>query len=179
MTRVALDLNTIDGYRTFLKVKALPTYRFVGRDAYVPDEYASLLGTAGAADPLAYKPHPGLFDYQRDISRLAIRKRKFAVFMEPGRGKTLIDFEFAHAALAATGRRVLIVSPLMVVRQMIEEHRTFYPGRGAPPITSAPRAWRNGSAGKGRASRSRTTSRSARAYRKGTSPPSSSPNRPC
>jgi len=137
--RLALDLNTLDGYRTFLRVKRLPVYRFVGREAWFPDEYAGRVG-AGAAAPAdtGYRPHPRLFDYQRDVSRIAIAKRKFAVFMEPGRGKTLIDFEFAHHALDATRGRVLLVAPLMVVRQMIDEHRLFYPDLPPPEHLRAP-----------------------------------------
>lgn len=130
---VPLDLNSVEGYRTFLRVKALPVHRFVGRIAYVPAEYAPLVGTGAAApQPVAHEPHPGLFDYQRGVSRLAIRKRKFAVFMECGRGKTLIDFEFARAALNATGGRVLLVAPLMVAAQMCAEYRRFYGDGGAP-----------------------------------------------
>lgn len=149
--RIALDLNSIDGYRTFLKVKALPVYRFVGRDAVVPDEYAPLVGRqlTVRADGNACPAHPGLFDYQRAVSRIAIRKRKYAVFMECGRGKTLIDFEFARAALCATGGRVLIVAPLMVVRQMIEEFMRFYPGDPAPVQLRADglAAWLTGAGG--------------------------------
>lgn len=132
--RIQLDLNTIDGYRTFLKVKSLPVYRFVGREAVFPDEYAGRVCGINPQhiDSAAYTPTHGLFDYQRDIAAIAIRKRKYAVFMEPGMGKTLIDFEFAHHATEATGKRTLIVAPLMVVRQMIEEHIRFYPSLVAP-----------------------------------------------
>lgn len=130
---VWIDTNTVQGYRTFLKVKSLPVFSFTGQMAWFPDEYASLIGT-GEAPRLntVYRPHLKLFDYQRDIARLAIRKRKFAVFMEPGKGKTLIDFEFAHHALAETGKRILLVCPPMVVRQMVNEHRVFYPEMDVP-----------------------------------------------
>lgn len=126
---IAIDLHnkSISDYRKFMQIKRLPRYRIVGHTAYVPDEYAGMLGvTVKRKDWLPYEPSPFLFDYQRDISKLAIRKRKFAVFMEPGRGKTLIDFEFAHHAVADTGKRILIVCPLMVVDQMMEEHERFY-----------------------------------------------------
>lgn len=133
---VAIDLKPGDmaSYRLFMQVKRLPRYRIVGRTAYVPDEYADRLGLdAKRTEGAKYSPSSFLFDYQRDISRLAIRKRKFAVFMEPGRGKTLIDYEYAHHALTTTGKRVLIVCPLMVTQQMLDEHDLFY-GAAAPPI---------------------------------------------
>lgn len=88
--RLTLDLNTIDGYRTFLRVKSLPVYRFTGREAWFPDEYAGAVGLIAAdSRAAAYSPLPGLFDYQRDIAALAVRKRKFAVFADCGLGKTL------------------------------------------------------------------------------------------
>lgn len=135
--RIPLDLNSIDGYRTFLRIQNLPVRRFVGREAIIPDEYASLMGLQPAKRPDGnlYVPRPGLFDYQRDIARLALRKRKFAVFAECGLGKTLIMLEWVrHVAeeirYTHDGRakrdKVLIVAPLMVVRQTVSEAGRFY-----------------------------------------------------
>lgn len=31
--KLTLDLDTIEGYRTFLKVKSLPVHKFTGREA--------------------------------------------------------------------------------------------------------------------------------------------------
>lgn len=128
-----LDPSSLDSYRLFLKVKALPVYEIRGRTAFVPDEYAHRLGI-GVSDLIAihYSPLPGLFDYQRDISAMAIHKRKFAVFAEPGLGKTLIQLEFARHAQQILGltRRVLIVCPLTVVRQTIAETKRFYGDKG-------------------------------------------------
>ncbi len=128
--KLILNLNRLEDYQTFLAVKRLPIYRIAGRVVEFPDEYADRLGLAAtrASDLAVYSPIPGLFDYQRDIARLAIRKRKFAVFAEPGLGKTLIMLEWCRHALTAlpVDRCVLIVSPLMVVRQTIAECRRFY-----------------------------------------------------
>ncbi len=125
--KIILSEDRIEDYHLFLKIKGLPRYSILGHEVEFPDEYASVLGfdrvTYQSGD---YVPTPGMFDYQRDISRLAIRKRKFAVFMDPGWGKTFIDFAFAQHALEATGKRVLFVAPLMVIRQMIAEARRFY-----------------------------------------------------
>jgi superfamily II DNA or RNA helicase len=135
---INLDLNSVESYQLFLKIKSLPTYRFVGRTAEVPDEYAARLGmdVERAADR-EYRPIAGLFDYQRDIARIAIEKRKYAVFADCGLGKTLIMLEFAkHASKALFGRkRVLIISPLMVIPQTIEALKSFYPGDNELTIT--------------------------------------------
>ncbi len=119
----------IEDYRRFLAIKDLPKYRILGDVATFPDEYAgTVMGDIIAkAHPEPYEPVSGLFDYQRDISELAIQKRKFAVFADCGLGKTLIMLEFArHAMEHAKGRNVLIVSPLMVIPQTIGEAARFY-----------------------------------------------------
>lgn len=129
--RIQLDLTSVADYRRFLAVKRLPSYRFVGRTAEFPDEYADRLDIpAAVAESEPYVPILGLFDYQRDITALAIRKRKFAAFVDMGLGKTLVMLEFArHAARQIPdGRSVLIVSPLMVVDQTLAEAHAFYGG---------------------------------------------------
>lgn len=135
-----LDLSDPESYRLFLKVKSLPVYRVQGRTVWVPDEYAHLIdGARHAAPECGYEPAPYLFDYQRDIAALAIRKRKFAVFAQPGLGKTGILLEFARHALAALrGRRVLVVSPPMVIAQTVAEAERFY--GGSLPLERVPAA---------------------------------------
>lgn len=125
--RIRFDTSSAESYRTFLQVRQCPIYAFRGRDAIVPDEYADRLGIAvEAGTATGYKPAGGLYDYQRAIAETAIRKRKYAIFADCGLGKTLMLLEFAKHAANATGKRVLIVSPLMVCRQTIEESARFY-----------------------------------------------------
>jgi hypothetical protein len=81
---VLLDTSSPKDYLTFLRVKVLPRVRFQGRVALVPREYAATLGLATREDDADFTPSPWLFDYQRDIARLAIRKRRFAVFADCG-----------------------------------------------------------------------------------------------
>jgi superfamily II DNA or RNA helicase len=126
---ITLDLTRTEDYRRFLAIKSLPQYRFTGRTATFPDEYAARLGLAAeAVDAGQYEPILGLFDYQLDITKIAIRKQKFAVFADCGLGKTLILLEFArHAAsMLPADRSVLIVSPLMVVEQTMAEAQAWY-----------------------------------------------------
>lgn len=129
---VPLNLGRISDYRKFLAIKSLPAYEFRGRTAWFPDEYASLIVGEKATKPanVEYEPIDGLFDYQRDIARLAIRRRKFAAFVDCGLGKTLVGLEFARHAQSelAPRRKVLIVTPLMVVDQTLREAERFYGG---------------------------------------------------
>jgi hypothetical protein len=119
--------NTVDSYRTFLRIKELPRYEIHGRIAVVPDEYAATLGITMPADEVVqYKPMAGLFDYQEAIIRMALTKRKFAIFADCGLGKTLMELEFARHVLASQRRNVLMVAPLMVVTQTMQECQRFY-----------------------------------------------------
>ncbi len=138
--KIELDYNRPADYDLFLKIKSLPVYSFTGRTAEFPDEYANRIGVKPARKlVLKYEPIAGLFDYQRDISRLAIRKEKFAAFVKPGYGKTLIGAEFCRHAISQIRKRecVLWVSPSMVVKQTVQEIERFYGKDAAPQIVKA------------------------------------------
>jgi len=130
--KIEFDKADPASYAAFLRVKRLPTYRVVGRVAEFPDEYAALMDVHSPDETSAveHRPWPGLFDYQESIAAMAIRKRKFAVFADPGLGKTFIASEFARAAVdhLPADRSVLTVAPLMVVRQTVAEIERFYGG---------------------------------------------------
>jgi hypothetical protein len=124
--QIAFNCASAESYRRFLQVRQCPIYRFRGSVADVPDEYASLIGAEPVEYRVDYQPHPQAFDYQRDISKLAAAKRKYAIFADCGLGKTIMILEFAKTCHASTGRKVLIVCPLMVVRQTCEEAARWY-----------------------------------------------------
>lgn len=129
--KITLDPDSLDDYRMFLKIKSLPKYRITGRIAEFPDEYANRLGAidlSARGHGRDYAPSPFLFDYQAGVSSLAIAKEKYAAFVECGLGKTLILLEYARhvASMLPEGQCVLIVSPLMVIRQTINEAKRFY-----------------------------------------------------
>lgn len=127
--RLNIDTQTIDGYQKFLAVKKLPQYRFCGRTAEFPDEYASRLGLAPEVEiSRKFQPSPWAYDYQRDIAKLAVEKRKFSIFADCGLGKTGMFLEYAKHVRGVLPRRksVLIVSPLMVVPQTLEWASEFY-----------------------------------------------------
>lgn len=127
---LTLDPKRPADYAMFLRIKALPVYRIRGREAWFPDDYASRLGLTAAADAdVSYRPSEFCFDYQRAIAALALRKRKFAVFADCGLGKTIIYFEWLRTLrpmLRAQKRGALLLSPLMVIEQTMEEAARWY-----------------------------------------------------
>jgi len=129
---VYLNPESIEDYRKFCEIKRLPAYSICGRIATVPDQYATSIGLKTRKKKTsAIEHHDWFFDYQRDITEMAIRKRKFAIFAECGLGKTLMILAWANHVFDQIGkrRRVLILTPPMVVRQMIVEAARFFPGR--------------------------------------------------
>lgn len=65
--------------------------------------------------------HPLLFDWQREVVRWALAMGRGALFEERGLGKTLQQVEWARHVTAHTGGRVIIVCPLAVAHQTVEE----------------------------------------------------------
>lgn len=126
--RVELDTNSLDSYRQFLQIKRLPAWNIRGSVATFPDEYADRLGMAATVAGNAYQPEPFLFDYQADITAKAIERRKFAVFADCGLGKSLILLSYARYVQErlGAGRRVLILTPPLVVGQLIGEAQKFW-----------------------------------------------------
>lgn len=127
--RIELNTSSADSYAMFLRIKSLPAYRFSGRSAFVPDQYAAALGVTPVADSVnTYVPNHNLYDFQRDITRMAIERGRYAVFADCGLGKTLIELDFARhvSKLLGKSKCVLLVTPLMVVPQLLEEADRFY-----------------------------------------------------
>lgn len=97
-----------------------------GRLATFPDEYADRLGLTATVHRTDYEPEPFLFDYQRDITRMAVERQRFAVFADCGLGKTHILLSYARHVVENEGQRVLILTPPLVVRQMAAEAENWW-----------------------------------------------------
>jgi len=65
--------------------------------------------------------HPILFDFQRDITRWALRRGRAAVFAGTGLGKTMMQLEYARHVSGYTGAPVLVLAPLAVSHQTVRE----------------------------------------------------------
>ena len=71
------------------------------------------------------KFNPCLFEYQKDITQIALKKGNYAVFADCGLGKTLIEIEWAFQVNEYTNKPVLIFAPLEVCAQTIDECKKF------------------------------------------------------
>jgi len=61
------------------------------------------------------------FDFQSHIIEKAVRKGRIGVFADTGLGKTLIELSIAENIIRKTNKRVLILTPLAVAFQFLEE----------------------------------------------------------
>lgn len=66
-----------------------------------------------------------LFDFQHAIVTWAVRRGRAAIFADTGLGKTLMQLSWAQEVQRHTGGRVLILAPLAVSEQTIEQGSTF------------------------------------------------------
>jgi hypothetical protein len=75
-----------------------------------------------------HQPGPmneNLFDFQDAIVGWAVRRGRAAIFADTGLGKTLMQLSWAHEVAQHTGGRVLVLAPLAVSDQTIEQGAQF------------------------------------------------------
>jgi len=82
-----------------------------------------------------------LFPFQKYIVKKALYKGKYAIFADCGLGKTIQQLEWAYRVNLHTGRPVLILAPLAVSGQTIQEGKKFgidvsHYGSGSIQITN-------------------------------------------
>ena len=63
----------------------------------------------------------GMFEYQKDIVQIALKKGKYAVFADCGLGKSFIELEWARVVNEYTKKPVLLLMPLEVCHQTLNE----------------------------------------------------------
>lgn len=93
------------------------------------DEYTNFLANKAFEDIAAgFDCEPraaGMFPFQRDITRWALRRGRAAIFADTGLGKTLMQTAWADEVARHTDGRVLIFAPLCVAHQTVEEAAKF------------------------------------------------------
>lgn len=99
------------------RAKKIDTYAdFIAAKAHV----ATPVGIeANITFPSAMKP------FQVDLTRWALRRGRAAIFAGTGLGKTLMQLTWADAVQKATGRNVLVLTPLAVAQQTVAEAVKF------------------------------------------------------
>jgi len=92
-------------------------------------DYAEFLATKRRAEvATGHKPgelNEHLFDFQHAIVAWAVRRGRAAIFADTGLGKTLMQLSWADEVARHTGKPVLILAPLAVSDQTIDQGRTF------------------------------------------------------
>jgi DNA modification methylase len=106
--------------------KALPRGKVPRKDPY----QAFLATKAVAASPAGFRVeldtiNPKLFAHQRAVVAWALGMGRAAVFADCGLGKSGISLEWARHVAARTGKPVLILAPLTVAAQFVEEGEKF------------------------------------------------------
>lgn len=69
--------------------------------------------------------HPKLYDFQSHLVDFACRQGRGAIFADCGLGKTPIQLTWAHNVTRRENKPVLIIAPLMVSLQTVEEAAKF------------------------------------------------------
>lgn len=66
-----------------------------------------------------------LFDFQRAVVKIALKRGKSALFLDTGLGKTICQLSWAQEVFNHTGKNILIVAPLAVSKQTQREGEKF------------------------------------------------------
>lgn len=114
------ELNT-KSYNEFLTAKLEPQYRVKDRTIIINQSPIEI----DLQTEIGNESH--LFDYQKFILNEAIKRQRYAIFADCGLGKTAMFLAWIRRIKPAlNGKKVLIISPLMVLAQTLEEEFKFY-----------------------------------------------------
>lgn len=113
---------SLENYNDFLKSKLSPFYTVKNRKIIIKNITFDINKLHNNIKLSNY-----LFDYQKFIINLALQKQRFAVYSDCGTGKTAIFLEWIKQLKnIIQDKKILIVSPLAVIKQTIEEENKFY-----------------------------------------------------
>lgn len=130
---VTFNRFDLDAYGVFLQSKKLPEYSLdydSAADSYrltTPKRFAHIFELEDVGTGREWLPlNQALFDYQRFIVQVALDAKRYAVWADTGLGKTIIQLEFARQVSHRTRGKVLMIVPLNIIQQTIEEADKFY-----------------------------------------------------
>lgn len=72
-----------------------------------------------------YSLNNNMFDFQKYITEILLKKGRGAGFLDTGIGKTLIELVIAENYVKQTNKRVLIITPLSIAFQFVNEAKKF------------------------------------------------------
>ena len=123
----------LESYRVFLQSKKLPEYNVsydLLTDSYrvtCPSRFAHIFGLDDVATDYGWLPLADyLFDYQQSIIRVALIAKRYAIWADTGLGKTAMGLEFARQVCHRTGGKFLMIVPLNIIPQTLDEAAKFY-----------------------------------------------------
>jgi len=128
-SELVLEDLSLKEYEWFLKIKQLPSYEVKGNSFIVNSMFLSMIGVGNNGKVREdWEFNEQMFDYQKFIVKLALLKRKYAIFADCGLGKTFCFLEWIEKVrkLIPKNMKILIVSPLMILEQTREEQTKFY-----------------------------------------------------
>lgn len=122
-------------YRAIGNSMAVPVMRWIGERIALADgdsdmDYETFLkgkraDTPPDGFPVSVEMSPMLFDWQRAIVEWACRRGRACIFADCGLGKTAMQLEWARQEAASCDGSVLVLTPLAVAAQTVEEGRKF------------------------------------------------------
>lgn len=120
MQVIEIEDYNLDSYKKFLFAKKSAIHKVVGNSIFVED-------FAGGSVSDTVELSPFLFDYQKFIVRLCLKKQRFAIFADIGLGKTNCFLEWAkHVSKAIYPKKTLIITQLHLINQTLEEQMRWY-----------------------------------------------------
>lgn len=98
------NMTAAERYALFIESKRHTTNDFGINPLWIPDQ---------------------MFDFQKHVAELAIRKGRFANFLDTGLGKTFLELVIAQNYVQHTNKPVIILTPLAVAFQFIKDAEKF------------------------------------------------------
>lgn len=118
---IMIDELNLENYQKFLAAKSLPIHRVVRNRIFVEDFSKTIV------DPKKIQLSQYLFDYEQVIVKLALKKKRYAVFADVGLGKTAIFLEWLRQlAPVVAPQKLIILTQLHLIQQTIEEDIKWY-----------------------------------------------------
>lgn len=109
--------------QTITTPKIEPTTRNLNYDAFLQSKQKIHHASGFNVDTSSLNNH--MFDFQKFIVMRALKAGKYAIFADCGLGKTLMQLEWANQVAEHTNGTVIILAPLAVVAQTIQEGAKF------------------------------------------------------